>query len=689
MIRYLGRIVMKNWGNWRIVGCVLISLLMVSFFGIQSVKAADYTIKEVNMSAVVDKTGGAAVTERVTYHFNEPKNGVYIVQDTAGLGQMSQVAVSELVNQTKWNANDAYTKQEGWMPYQLVYSAQNGSQNVFTFNKNMDGHEKNSDGLNTIKIYRPTDTTKDLTVQAKFYLSSVAKKYSDTGEVNWKMIGSNWDVPIEQVKLTVKLPSQSGSVRAWKHSSADPIQKLVVHDGVIKARASNVNNFVEIHTLFNRQALAAAPSKNQARLKSALDVEKQITQRTNTRSMLKHADVVIAIVMTIVFVGLTIRAWLKNGALVRRNKTLEKSHRFDLPTLTPTLAAAVYSYDQNSSGMTNDVLSTYLMEAQQTGQIEIEQIVPLKHPKRAKKQKDFVIRAEPDAEIDLYVRRLIDLIGNGHQVSTEDIKESKVSSAMVGEQTSFNQRMLEKIRRLKIVNPDYVTARNRLDKLQVRFNILMLFWLVLDILVFLLGNLSAWLLIVIVAVIMMFMAILTVGITKLFSNKIDNQSYHAIEINKNGFGVMFFFCMGYVGFMIMGNFVALGAIVVNAILMLIVKGAFKNKYTPFNEDGYQQWTELKQFKTMLHHLDRFDQADLPDQMLWGEVLVYAVGLKEAKRVQRQLKSIYGEAVVDSTIGNQMIYANYFSGSNAFTASGSSGSSGGSGGGGGGSGGGAF
>lgn len=680
---------MKNWGNWRIVGCVLISLLRVSFFGIQSVKAADYTIKEVNMSAVVDKTGGAAVTERVTYHFNEPKNGVYIVQDTAGLGQMSQVAVSELVNQTKWNANDAYTKQEGWMPYQLVYSAQNGSQNVFTFNKNMDGHEKNSDGLNTIKIYRPTDTTKDLTVQAKFYLSSVAKKYSDTGEVNWKMIGSNWDVPIEQVKLTVKLPSQSGSVRAWKHSSADPIQKLVVHDGVIKARASNVNNFVEIHTLFNRQALAAAPSKNQARLKSALDVEKQITQRTNTRSMLKHADVVIAIVMTIVFVGLTIRAWLKNGALVRRNKTLEKSHRFDLPTLTPTLAAAVYSYDQNSSGMTNDVLSTYLMEAQQTGQIEIEQIVPLKHPKRAKKQKDFVIRAEPDAEIDLYVRRLIDLIGNGHQVSTEDIKESKVSSAMVGEQTSFNQRMLEKIRRLKIVNPDYVTARNRLDKLQVRFNILMLFWLVFDILVFLLGNLSAWLLIVIVAVIMMFMAILTVGITKLFSNKIDNQSYHAIEINKNGFGVMFFFCMGYVGFMIMGNFVALGAIVVNAILMLIVKGAFKNKYTPFNEDGYQQWTELKQFKTMLHHLDRFDQADLPDQMLWGEVLVYAVGLKEAKRVQRQLKSIYGEAVVDSTIGNQMIYANYFSGSNAFTASGSSGSSGGSGGGGGGSGGGAF
>lgn len=680
---------MKNWGNWRIVGCVLISLLMVSFFGIQSVKAADYTIKEVNMSAVVDKTGGAAVTERVTYHFNEPKNGVYIVQDTAGLGQMSQVAVSELVNQTKWNANDAYTKQEGWMPYQLVYSAQNGSQNVFTFNKNMDGHEKNSDGLNTIKIYRPTDTTKDLTVQAKFYLSSVAKKYSDTGEVNWKMIGSNWDVPIEQVKLTVKLPSQSGSVRAWKHSSADPIQKLVVHDGVIKARASNVNNFVEIHTLFNRQALAAAPSKNQARLKSALDVEKQITQRTNTRSMLKHADVVIAIVMTIVFVGLTIRAWLKNGALVRRNKTLEKSHRFDLPTLTPTLAAAVYSYDQNSSGMTNDVLSTYLMEAQQTGQIEIEQIVPLKHPKRAKKQKDFVIRAEPDAEIDLYVRRLIDLIGNGHQVSTEDIKESKVSSAMVGEQTSFNQRMLEKIRRLKIVNPDYVTARNRLDKLQVRFNILMLFWLVFDILVFLLGNLSAWLLIVIVAVIMMFMAILTVGITKLFSNKIDNQSYHAIEINKNGFGVMFFFCMGYVGFMIMGNFVALGAIVFNAIMMLIVKGAFKNKYTPFNEDGYQQWTELKQFKTMLHHLDRFDQADLPDQMLWGEVLVYAVGLKEAKRVQRQLKSIYGEAVVDSTIGNQMIYANYFSGSNAFTASGSSGSSGGSGGGGGGSGGGAF
>ncbi|MGO2299287.1 DUF2207 domain-containing protein [Paucilactobacillus nenjiangensis] len=680
---------MKNWGNWRIVGCVLISLLMVSFFGIQSVKAADYTIKEVNMSAVVDKTGGAAVTERVTYHFNEPKNGVYIVQDTAGLGQMSQVAVSELVNQTKWNANDAYTKQEGWMPYQLVYSAQNGSQNVFTFNKNMDGNEKNSDGLNTIKIYRPTDTTKDLTVQAKFYLSSVAKKYSDTGEVNWKMIGSNWDVQIEQVKLTVKLPSQSGSVRAWKHSSADPIQKLVVHDGVIKARASNVNNFVEIHTLFNRQALAAAPSKNQARLKSALDVEKQITQRTNTRSMLKHADVVIAIVMTIVFVGLTIRAWLKNGALVRRNKTLEKSHRFDLPTLTPTLAAAVYSYDQNSSGMTNDVLSTYLMEAQQTGQIEIEQIVPLKHPKRAKKQKDFVIRAEPDAEIDLYVRRLIDLIGNGHQVSTEDIKESKVSSAMVGEQTSFNQRMLEKIRRLKIVNPDYVTARNRLDKLQVRFNILMLFWLVLDILVFLLGNLSSWLLIVIVAVIMMFMAILTVGITKLFSNKIDNQSYHAIEINKNGFGVMFFFCMGYVGFMIMVNFVALGAIVVNAILMLIVKGAFKNKYTPFNEDGYQQWTELKQFKTMLHHLDRFDQADLPDQMLWGEVLVYAVGLKEAKRVQRQLKSIYGEAVVDSTIGNQMIYANYFSGSNAFTASGSSGSSGGSGGGGGGSGGGAF
>lgn len=144
---------------------------------------------------------------------------------------------------------------------------------------------------------------------------------------------------------------------------------------------------------------------------------------------------------------------------------------------------------------------------------------------------------------------------------------------------------------------------------------------------------------------------------------------------------------------------------IGLILMMLMYGWFKHSYTPYTAKGYDIYLQVMQFKQMLHDIADFDRSKLSDQILWGKYLIYAIGLQEAKRVNHQLESVFGEQAVAQVMQDQLNLnsTNYFfytSGMADFNgsfgssiASGSTGPSsaagGSSGGAGGGSGGGAF
>lgn len=97
------------------------------------------------------------------------------------------------------------------------------------------------------------------------------------------------------------------------------------------------------------------------------------------------------------------------------------------------------------------------------------------------------------------------------------------------------------------------------------------------------------------------------------------------------------------------------------ILIMLIYSWFKHSYTPYTAKGYDIYLQVIQFKQMLHDIADFDRSKLPDQILWGEYLIYAIGLQEAKRLNHQLESVFGEQAVAQVIQDQLNLniTNYF------------------------------
>ncbi len=186
--------------NHKIHVCLgLLIVLLIVLLGGVSVSADNkdtYAIKKYTENVQFQKDGTAQITVDMTYVFDADMHGVYFQQ---GLGeQVKQVGpVHAVVND---NAIQPYKGGDTGLELQSYQDTDNDEKGV------------------RFKLHRPVKDGETIRVTWQYTLSHLINAYKDVDELNWRVIGNNWDVPFENMQLTVAFPQQPLSgMQTWQH----------------------------------------------------------------------------------------------------------------------------------------------------------------------------------------------------------------------------------------------------------------------------------------------------------------------------------------------------------------------------------------------------------------------------------------------------------------------------------------
>lgn len=190
----------------------------------------------------------------MTYQFDDDYHGVFNVQDLKGI----QGAQLEGVT-TQLNGGTTVT----------AAPSETGANNTYQLTQNADRMR--------VKLYRQVQEDDKLRVVYRYRLKGVVTNYADTAELNWKVIGSGWDVPLNNVKIVIQLPAKNVSaLQAWTHGPLSGQTKVERAAGRVTMTLGHnpANQFVESHLLFPTTVTATNTRTNTAKRKATVQNKK-------------------------------------------------------------------------------------------------------------------------------------------------------------------------------------------------------------------------------------------------------------------------------------------------------------------------------------------------------------------------------------------------------------------------------
>ncbi|MFC6180517.1 DUF2207 domain-containing protein [Lactiplantibacillus daowaiensis] len=343
-------------------------LLMLSIIGgwlvvvvSQPVTAqADYSIDHYRMHVTIQKDGNAVVTQTMTYEFDEDYHGVFNVQDLRGLQGATVKQVTSRINQGAVKTATAATS---------------GANNTYQLTQNQDRFR--------IKLYRAVSDIDRLQVTYRYDLRGVVTNYADTAELNWKLIGTGWDVDLDDVRLTIQLPAKHiKALQAWTHGPLSGQTKVDRQAGkVVMTVASNpANQFVESHLLFPTSVTATNQRTSTKKRKAAVQKqEAALAKQANAkRQQYARTKRVIYGVTVALLVGtlLVIYWWLRRHPANPHQRPLPIKHYFEVPTVAPAVAQSLWRTRLPDT----QALSAEILRAAAAKEIKLETVPGKRHP---------------------------------------------------------------------------------------------------------------------------------------------------------------------------------------------------------------------------------------------------------------------------------------------------------------------
>ena len=211
----------------------LIILLLFGFlFTVQvQAQARSYEIANYNVLVEIQDDGSAFFTESITYDFEGDFNGVLYDLDISGVQTPTDVAV---LMQSKADGEV--------IPFDLSDS---GASGTFTL-------VNTGDFLN-FTVYNKMSNEKQ-TVIYRYRIPEIVTNYNDTAEFDRAVVGGGWKDVLNDVDVTVILPTATGDneLRTWGHGGgANSTVTIVDNQRVLLHVPQNpANQLVEAHIIF-------------------------------------------------------------------------------------------------------------------------------------------------------------------------------------------------------------------------------------------------------------------------------------------------------------------------------------------------------------------------------------------------------------------------------------------------------
>jgi len=632
----------------RVLAILLSAVIVILFIitALTTVVSADngrsYYISRYNIFVNISKDGSANVEEHITYSFSGKFNGITLGIDLSGTNGIEKHQVFIKKDDSEMKAEESNSGAQGTYIYDL-------SNNTAKF-----------------KVYE-SSLDEEKTFVFKYNLVDAVTKYNDIAEFNRKMIGTGWDVRINNIYIKVTIPegATKEEISVFAHGPLTGESEIVDSRNVeFKVPVVSAGTFVETRVMFPNKLVPN--SKNivsKDALQDILTHERKLAEEANlererAREHVKQEEEKqrrLSLAGSILF-GVLLPLWLVLMIYIYLKYDREFRHSFfgkyyrELPgEYTPAEMSVLMSMGRVYP---RDIMAT-LMDLVRKRYLLLEEVnVDKKSLFGVRKVSDYMISLNDEKPLiglksheSFIVNWFINEIGNGHDVLLDDIKDyskkGKTALDFKGSYDLWSEKAEMEAKKNNFFD-------NSAKKGQI------------------IGIISA----------IFFMAAGIVLPAVLYKT----------------YGIILFF---------------LGTI------MLIFSARIKRRSTYGNEQ-YVMW---KAFRKFLKDFSRLKEAEVPSIILWEHYLVYAISLGVAKEVIRQLPLVFRESDLSNphltflygmsyghftnfersfnntirTVENAVATANAIANSKNSSLSGRGGgfSGGSSGGGGGGSGGGAF
>lgn len=377
----------KIWG-------LLFTLLGIicAFNVTTTVKAdGDYQIERYHAQADIQKNGDIELTQRIDYKFEGNFHGVYYDQNIEGIKDATapQISVQDGQQITPLTQGDA------------------GQENTFKVTKTKD--------YMRMKVYHSVKN-RNLTFIYKYRLLGAVTNYTDTAELNWKMIGGGWDKTLHNVVLTINLPQSNVSkLQAWTHGPSDGYTNVSHKKGQVVMKLAKLppHEMVETHMIFPTSVTATNQNIVNKRHKAkVLAQEKQLVLNANAsrrrkkliyRALIGFGTLVVLLIYIVRFYGF--RKHPGNKHVI----PTPLHHFFDEPDFLPSFTKVILNRTEKADSLS--LTADLLVEVGQR-RMKIDKV------KRSYEITALVPPTNP------FFKYLIEDIGDGTKVSLKQIKRS-------------------------------------------------------------------------------------------------------------------------------------------------------------------------------------------------------------------------------------------------------------------------
>jgi len=163
--------------------CILGVLLSLILFAttVHAAAPREHGIAEYNVYVHINRNGSVQVEERIVNRFVGSFNGVFMDIDFSGAGDIVDYSVIEILP-------------DDIMYFTHVQNASIGDDGVYTTTHNR--------GVLSFQVFRPSND-EYRTFVYRYTLTQGASKFLDYGQFYRALVGTNWEVPIENFSLVV------------------------------------------------------------------------------------------------------------------------------------------------------------------------------------------------------------------------------------------------------------------------------------------------------------------------------------------------------------------------------------------------------------------------------------------------------------------------------------------------------
>ncbi len=298
----------------------IFSLLFLFSF----VSAKSYTLDKANIDMVINSDSSISVSEAITYTFYG--NYTYAYRDfPKGNWDLENISVFD--GDLKLNSE------------------------IITY----------SDYTQVKWFYNASNETKTYVI--KYTLKNAIKSYDDVSELNWKLWGDGWELPLKEIFATIYLPGETTpeKVYTYGHPKLDGKIGMLDNDKIIlQAFNINSNQFVELRLAFPSELLL---SKEFSQVISGNGLQKIIEEEANY-GKLDWMPFILSLILFFILIFIAIK-------ISKSEKSDFKDVYFrDIPySYSPAIVSYLLSFGTPGANISAEVLNLCLKKKMQIEKI--------------------------------------------------------------------------------------------------------------------------------------------------------------------------------------------------------------------------------------------------------------------------------------------------------------------------------